>query len=367
MLSTPTFFIADRLRGIPLVSNGMVKEDMVMRQRENQSLVTYDESSKESYTSINDTSNSNSSSSELATMKKSIQVGKRNAAIDMVHQQAKNSKAPDSQTTVGVLFKSSGITASTANIVRNKQPSTSTTTQKPSSKRAKSYIRYETVKPKLLKQSTSKPNSKTITTTTTTMTTSPSTAAPTVTTTANTTPIPIPTTTQTMPPTTTTSTTTSTPIITTIIIDTKKPATAKMSSKSPSEMSRATTTGNHLLSTKSLKIEKVALENGRPITTNVPILTRVAQATQTTQPGFQRRTPQAVISSKFTNRPNDGRNGFAGPNWVLFNRQDGQFSVFEVLTMISCIMIVSTIFLVIIFNWVKFFQSKYLIAWNNQI
>lgn len=365
MLSTPTFFIADRLRGIPLVSNGVVKENRVVsqqqqqHQRENQSLVVYDEPTLESYVNNNNDTNNNS-----AITKKSIQVEKRNAAVEMVQQQANSNLASSNgRTTAGLLFRPSAMTASTANIVRNKLPSTgTTTTRRPTSKRAKSYIRYETVKPKM--KLTTKPTSKPTSTTTTTTTSAPTSAmttTPATTSMMTTTSNPVTTTTATAT-TTPTPTTTAYVTLTTIptVATTRKPTTAKMSSKGPPEMSRKSTvaSGNHLLSTKSLKIEKIALENGKPMTTNVPILTRVAQATQTTQPGFQRRTPQAVLSSKFTNRPNDGRNGFAGENWVLFNRQDGHFSVFEVLTLMSCIMIVSTIFLVILFNWVKFFQSK---------
>lgn len=80
------------------------------------------------------------------------------------------------------------------------------------------------------------------------------------------------------------------------------------------------------------------------------------------EPDYQRRTSQATVYSKYTNRPNDNSPGssYGGENWVLFNKPDGNFSLFESMVLVSNIMIVGTIIFVIVFGWIKSIQSEYL-------
>lgn len=74
-----------------------------------------------------------------------------------------------------------------------------------------------------------------------------------------------------------------------------------------------------------------------------------------TQSFNQRRTLQPMLGPQ---RFNDGKSLSAGPNWVAFNRPDGGFSFFEILVLLSSIIMVSTIVFVILSNWVKSFRRK---------
>lgn len=76
-------------------------------------------------------------------------------------------------------------------------------------------------------------------------------------------------------------------------------------------------------------------------------------------PDYQRRATQATISSKFSNRPNDFSSSNPGQNWILFNRPDGKFSIFELMVLLSNILIVATIVFVIIFSWIRSVKSEY--------
>lgn len=77
----------------------------------------------------------------------------------------------------------------------------------------------------------------------------------------------------------------------------------------------------------------------------------------TSAPGYQRRTSQSVSLSKYTNKLSQDKL-YAGPHWTLFNEPNGGYSAFEVLALISNVMIVTTIVAVIIFNWFKSIREK---------
>lgn len=130
-----------------------------------------------------------------------------------------------------------------------------------------------------------------------------------------------------------------------------QPTTVRAVSANSSLEPAKTTTMAPMVSTTTLKADLNQMQRS----SNTPNLTRTSQ-TLTTQPGYQRRTPQTVLSRGFTNKLNDG--AFAGENWVLFNRVDGSFSLFELLALMSSILIVSTVVLVIFLSWFKSLKSK---------
>lgn len=338
-MATPqaTYFIADKLRGIPLVT-------APGRHRQQQQ---------------NDNQN----------VERLVPVAKRDAAdlgsSSLNNQQGDSDKFYNRQVTQpsdsGLLFKPSAMTASTANIVRAKVSTraTATTTRKPPT--------TTTYKPR-----TTTRKWKTITTTTTTQR---------------------PTTTkykhqpvsgrlnngklaqlidgrqvadkesrqQTGPP-------SPTPISTLSMSRAQKPmgitepsprTNRIISSFSQVDYEPTTLPPASMTSSKSTTETSDLSTESQPNSISQTSLTRSTQQTLTTLPLNQRRTPGQTVPTfpRFTNRPSDsGRS--AGENWVLFNRQDGSFSLFEILVLLSNVMIVSTIILVIILGWVKAFKKR---------
>lgn len=208
---------------------------------------------------------------------------------------------------VSLLFKPSASTASVRNRKSGTNPTT-TTTRKP---------KIISTTRKMPLQQTRQQNTPRLqistTSSTTTSTTSTTTKTPTTTT---------------LPSTTTTTTTTTT---------TKKPITI-----TPNIVRNNQLREDRLASIFSQKDEHVG-----------PLTTRQA-------PDYQQRTHQSLgasqrghLNSRYRDEPN------AGKNWILFNRQDGSFSAFELAVLISNVAIVGTIIFVILFTWIKAFNSKF--------
>lgn len=101
--------------------------------------------------------------------------------------------------------------------------------------------------------------------------------------------------------------------------------------------------------------------------TNSPVVSAISDAVpvarklnltsvqQSAFPGNQRRTQQSVIAPRFVNKPSERA---AGEHWKLFNRTDSQLSLFEGLALAANVMIVSTIAIVILVNWVRALRRK---------
>jgi len=276
MQSDVPFFIANRLRNIPLVSDGRRTSG-----------------TQASHTTMKPTT--------LAAMLpngnlKLAKLERYNQNPDgQVHPQTQVKRQAKEE--IRLLFQPSGITASTANLVRKKTMTTASTTTRPNS--------------------TGKQNKKG------TVGIAANSTAP-----AN---------------------QTHTPILAKMLqLEQSAPKRIEETKAKPSAQPEMATTS------PMLRLETTHAEGQA---TSPPNLTKITQ-TLTTQPGYQRRTPQTVLSSKFTHKLNEGKSEFAGENWALFNRPDGGFSAFEILVLISNIMIVSTIVLVLLFNWFMSIKSK---------
>lgn len=289
------FFIADRLRGIPLVSHAASAKKPIIDD---------DKSTRSSEAQI---------PNRMVEVARTVQVEKRNAE-DKQATRAGNQMPRGSTGTSGLLFRPAAMTAATSSITKKRpaEAPTTTTTRRPATRRP-----------------------------TTTHSRASKVVAPTK-------PMPA---------------------------STNRPILAKMLMKDPERPQQrpATTAPPQLISStlpmtsssgqarpKEERQRTSAVEYSEAESTRgTPNLTRATQEPLTTQPGFQRRTPQTVLASpRYTNKLNDGGRTFAGENWTLFNRTDGHLAVFEVLVLLSSIMIVSTVVFVILFNWIKSIQSK---------
>lgn len=283
-----TFFIADRLRGIPLVS----------QRKPTSTTASEDEASK--------ATNSGRKALESSAQSKAVQVEKRDAAdMSGAGEVASNQMASATgHMTSGLLFKPAAMTAATSSITKKRPPITSTTRRpKVSASRVSKVV------------SPSKPESRP------------------------------------------TTTSTSRPILAKMLMKAPEPAPHRQ--VDPSGPSRQAPANSSHLEPESKQDRRLTDGQVSARNNTSPELSRVNQQTMTTQPGFQRRAPQTVSTpQRYTNKLNDGSRAFAGENWVLFNRNDGQMSVFEVMVLMSSIMIFSTVILVILFNWIKSFQSK---------
>lgn len=280
-----TSFIADRLRGIPLVSGGRKREAERSTSQEGMST---------------------GASKMVATEP----IGKLQILppnMSPPKQQRTRQVTPET----GILFANAGITASTASLVRNnKRITTTSTTRRPPTTR------------KLIRTSS----------TTMKYFTTPK-------------------------PTTTTSTTTKRPVLAKMLrpviqLDQDQSSTIYLRANQTEEDKKLIKPAA-APETANLRVDSIE----RTQFTNAPNLTRSTQ-TLTTRPDNQRRQQQTVVSSRFVNKPHDNTNQFAGENWALFSRPDGQFSMFETLALLSNILIVSTIVIVIIFGWIKSIRKK---------
>lgn len=312
-----TFFIADKLRGIPLVSHSLVSRKKVSNE-DDKSIIT--SSSSQTSTATTTTTTTLNRMVEIA---KAIQVEKRNVGAVEDKQAASGASRIGKQTTGtgGLLFRPSAMTAATSSLIKKKQPltSTTTTTRRPSTRKpaTASFSKASYV------VATTKP----------------------------------------------------------MAVATSGPILAKMLMGNPernlqqvnTQQQIATSTFKPIAASPSLGGGSVRprderqqassaveyLERDVAVTRATVNFTGPTQQPLTTQPGFQRRTPQAILTSpRYTNKLNDGARAFAGENWTLFNRADGQMSFFEIMVLISSILMVSTVFIVIIFNWIKSIQSK---------
>lgn len=322
------FFIADKLRGIPLVSHSAIAN-------QNKPISNGANQLRKSSTPID-------SSEMVESLAKEVQVEKRDVAVDRAssNNNNNNNKVPlaSSTGTSGLLFKPSAMTAATSSLIKTKKkPAATTTTRRPTTRRpatpaARTLSNAVATPTKPIKTSTSRPIlAKAL---------MKAPEKPQHNLRQN---MPLKMAPSEPPP---------------LMMITFKPTSSSSSSSSLSSSNGYT----KLESVRQLAsvVEYIEQENAKTTTTN---LTKATQQLPTTQPGYQRRTPQTVTTQTrgYTNKLNGVDNGrsFAGENWTLFNKPDGQMSVFEIMVLMSSIMIVSTVVLVILFNWIKSFQSKY--------
>lgn len=331
MTSTATFFIADRLRGIPLVTGG--RSNLLPPTTTTPSIPTTVITTERTST-INMEPISTSRLKISADTMKLVQVEKRETNLNR-HLGANNPR----MTTIdsNLLFKPAAMTASTANIVRNKvtttstrRPPTTTTTRKwkPTSKVTPVSSIIKRVTPKRPNRVPTVAqvlmNSEAFTTTSTT-TTTPASSAP------------------------------------------ELAFTTTMRSLTDETAVATSTVGKLTPPTGTRDDRQMTYSTPMPIprhTSTVPNLTRTSNA-MTTQPLNQRRTPQTINFPRYSNRLNDASKS-AGENWVLFNRPDGGFSVFEILVLCSNILIVGAIVMVIFMSWMKSMKSKYILIRQNE-
>lgn len=91
-----------------------------------------------------------------------------------------------------------------------------------------------------------------------------------------------------------------------------------------------------------------------------PLTTRQA-------PDYQQRTHQSLGANQRNHMKGLREEPSAGKNWIIFNRQDGSFSAFELAVLVSNVAIVGTIIFVILFTWIKAFNSKYIASFHNEL